>query len=137
MTYPGDPGYEPYNPPPPHRWAHLFRDIPLSGEWVKSRGGEVWLQAAPGCIVTPHTASRIAEHVELVGGTIDEAAAQIRRIPPRGGDHSAAAGRWQDVRLPVPDGDKVAELEAHADQLTPAELRVFVENAQRKLDEIG
>lgn len=134
--YPGDPGYQPYEAPPEHRWAHLFKDIPLAGEWAGDGPGRVWVQTRPGCLVLPHNASRIAEHVELVGGHIDETAAKIRRVPPRGGEHAAGGGHWQDVRKPVPDTDKVAELSAHAAQLTPAELRQFVEQAHATLDEM-
>lgn len=132
MTYPGDPGYTPYEAPPEHKWADLFRDVPMTGQWV----GKIWV-AGRGVLTLPHTASRLAEHAELVGLRLDESKAKIVRVgPTRGGPHLAAAGHWQDVTKPLPDVNPIAAVKEVAQDLTPAEKAQLVADLQADLDDI-
>ena len=105
-----------------HRWEGLFLDIPMT--MVRDPAG-IW-QPSPGAIMLPHTAARIAEHVELCGFDLDEAAAQIRRVDlPRG------AHRWQDARSPIPDIDPVDKVRDVATTvLTTSEKQALIERLQ-------
>jgi hypothetical protein len=126
----GDTYNIPYNPADrdTHRWEDYFKDIPLT--MVRDATG-VWLPS-PGAIVLPHTAARLAEHVELCGFTLDPAAARIRRVDlPRG------AHRWQDASLPVPDTDPVDKVHvAVTETLTDREKKRLIDRLSADL-EIG
>lgn len=109
-----------------HRWEDLFMDIPLKME----RGLDGLYAAAGGPLLLPHTAARLAEHVELCGfGDPDESAARIRRVDlPRG------AFRWQDVKVAIPDVDPVDKVHTVANAaLTPAERADLIERLQNDL----
>lgn len=116
---------------PSHPWADLFRDIPQkwqrvpAPEGVNAPEGLVFRPAGPGTITLPTTPAHIAQHVQLCGFTLDETARQVQRIDPiRGGRSFTSPGIWQDLRLPIPEGNPVNEVVAKAaeHQLTPAEL---------------
>ena len=111
-----------------HRWEGLFLDIPMT--MVRDPAG-IW-QPSPGAIMLPHTAARIAEHVELCGFALDDQAAQIRRVDlPRG------AHRWQDTRSPVPDIDPVDKVrEVATAVLTTSEKQALIERLQADIDDI-
>lgn len=125
----GDPTYSiPYDPATRRRHPNeaLFLDIPMS----MAKGPHGRFIAAPGAIILPHTAARLAEHVELCGFVLDPDAAAIRRVDlPRG------AARWQDIVDPVPDVDPVDAVHvAAAAALTPAEQAALIERLQEGLD---
>lgn len=126
-----DPTYSvPYDPASrqKHRWEALFLDIPMS----MSRDPRGWWLPSPGAIMLPHTAARIAQHVELAGFDLDEGRAKIRRVDlPRG------AHRWQDARAAVPDVDPVEAVHtAAAAALTPAEKAALIERLSQDIADL-
>ncbi len=126
-----DPTYTvPYDPESrqKHRWEALFLDIPMS---MGRDPAGVW-QPSAGAIMLPHTAARLAQHVELAGFDLDPDRAQIRRVDlPRG------AHRWQDVRLEVPDPDPVEAVHVAATAaLTPAEKAALIERLREDIGDI-
>lgn len=114
--------------PPDHPHTDLWRDIPQSGRWItirdkKGRKGKIWKATSRGAIILPTSASRLAEHAELVGYRLDPALAVIQRIDPvRGGKSITNPGDWIDITLPVPEADPVHEVAVQAEQLLPSEL---------------
>ena len=118
----------PYNPADRdhHRWEDLFKDIPLT--MVQDPAG-IW-QPSPGAIFLPHTAARIAEHVELCGFDLG-AEPKVRRVDLGRGVH-----RWQDATLPIPDVDPVEKVHAAASAvLTTSEKADLIERLQSEIDE--
>lgn len=111
-----------------HEWEDLFKDIPLT--MVQDPAG-IW-QPSAGAIFLPHTAARLAQHVELCGFVLDDAAARIRRVDlPRG------AHRWQDTSLPIPDADPVDKVHiAVTEALTDGEKQRLIDRLSADL-EIG
>lgn len=115
---------------PEHPYTSLFRDIPMSGRWITVRDpktgkrARVWRATARGVITLPTTASRIAEHAELVGMVLDPDRAQIKRIDPvRGGKSITSPGDWVPVDAEEPAPNPVADIAAQAEQqLMPSEL---------------
>lgn len=116
---------------PSHPWADLFRDIPKkwqrvpAPEGVNAPEGLVFRPAGPGTITLPTTPAHIAQHVQLCGFKLDETARQVQRIDPiRGGRSFTSPGIWQDLRLPIPEGNPVHAVvqEAKAKNMTAAEL---------------
>ncbi|HEY9314643.1 phage gene 29 protein family protein [Williamsia sp.] len=137
MTYPGEPGYEPYSPGKAHKWAEYFKDIPLEGQWVGRGRTRVWVPSSRGPIQLPQTHNRLAEHLELIGGSIDPSKARIVRVgPTRGGSDLTSFGTWQDIKRPLPDVNPVAEAKQALAGLTPAELRQLVDETNEHLDEL-
>ncbi len=118
-----------YSDQPLHPHTDLFRDIPISGTFAKVRDPDtgrkrrIWRPTRRGVITLPATASRIAEHAELVGFRLDPALAVIKRIDPiRGGKSITNPGDWADVSAPEPPPNPVAVVAAAAADLMPAEL---------------
>lgn len=125
----GDTYSVPYDPQARqhHRWEEMFMDIPLT--MVRDPAG-IW-QPSPGAIFLPHTAARIAQHVELCGfGAPTEKRTKIRRVDlPRG------AHRWQDATLPIPDVDPVDKVHtATSAVLTNSEKARLIERLQADID---
>lgn len=110
-----------------HPWEDLFKDIPLT-MWRDPAG--IW-QPSPGAIFLPHTAARIAEHVELCGFDLGAATPQIRRV-----DLGRGAHRWQDASLPIPEVDRVEKVHTAASAvLTTSEKADLIERLQSEIDE--
>lgn len=114
---------------PDHPNTALFRDIPRSGQWITTRDlrtgarAKVWKATARGVITLPMTASRIAEHAELVGYVLNPELAKIKRIDPvRGGKSITSPGTWVDIDVPEPPPNPVHQVDAQAAELMPSEL---------------
>ncbi|PPJ31848.1 hypothetical protein C5E45_32675 [Nocardia nova] len=115
---------------PLHPNTDLFRDIPMSGRWITTfdpvtqTQAKVWKATARGVITLPTTASRIAEHAELVGFVLNPDLAQIKRIDPvRGGKSLTSPGEWVDIDAPEPPPNPVHQIAAQAEHhLMPSEL---------------
>ncbi|WP_328660352.1 phage gene 29 protein family protein [Nocardia salmonicida] len=113
---------------PMHPHTDLFRDIPVSGHFIttrdrKGKKSRIWRPTARGAITLPATASRIAEHAELVGFVLDPDRALIKRIDPlRGGRSITNPGTWVDSDAPVPDVKPVDVVAAASEALMPSEL---------------
>lgn len=125
----GDTYSIPYNPDDRdhHRWEEMFMDIPLTA--VQDPGG-LW-QASPGTIFLPHTAARLAQHVELCGFDLSGTPA-MQRVDIGRGVH-----RWQDATLPVPESDPVEKVQTVANAvLTTSEKQALIERLQADLDDI-
>ena len=108
-----------------HPWENLFRDIPLKWERVPGESGYVYRPAGPGVLALPQGPAALALHVQLCGFKLDETARQVQRIDPiRGGRSFTSPGIWQDLRLPIPEGNPVHAVvqEAKAKNMTAAEL---------------
>lgn len=111
-----------------HRWEDLFRDIPMT----MSKGPDGLWMPSGGAMFLPHTAARLAEHVELCGyGDPDPGLAQVRRIAlPRG------AYRWQDVRSEMPNIDPVDSVHTVASAaLTSGEKQALIERLQNDIQD--
>lgn len=124
----GDTYSIPYDPASRKKHPHeaLFENIPTT----MSKGPDgLWMPSA-GAIFMPHTAARIAEHVELCGFRFDESAAQIRCV-----DLARGSRRWQDARAPIPKVDPVDSVHTVASAaLTPGEKGALIERLQQDLD---
>lgn len=130
--------------PPDHPHTDLFRDIPMSGTWITVRGpkgtkARVWRATGRGAITLPATASRIAEHAELVGFVLDPDRAQIKRVDPvRGGRSITNPGNWVDIDAPEPAPDPVTQIAAAAEsQLMPHELIELRDRIDAQLENQG
>lgn len=138
-----------YVEPKLHPNTDLWRDIPTGGEFVKvssimaAAGGDKfplikgkkkwWRRTGRGAISLPITASRLAEHAELVGYELNPSKAQIKYIDPvRGGKSLTSPGDWVDIDAPAPPPSPVNQLAAVANaELAPHELIEL----RQKLDE--
>ena len=123
-----EPQTDVYVPPREHPWADQFRDVPVKWTKVPSPHGSdgfVFTPAGPGVLSHPTVPSELARHAQLAGFILDPERAKIRRIDPvRGGRSLTSPGIWQDVQLPIPEGDPVNTVLATAagEGLTPAEM---------------
>lgn len=131
---------------PEHPWTDLFRDIPVSGHFVTTRTGvgkaakktRLWTPTARGVITLPSTASRIAEHAELVGLRLDPSLALIKRIDPvRGGRSITNPGEWVDITAPDPPPNPVHAVAAAAEELMPSELLELRNRIDAQLESKG
>ncbi|CAM3038387.1 hypothetical protein SKPI104516_15450 [Skermania piniformis] len=127
--------------PPDHPNTDLWRDIPMSGEWItirdkKGRKRRFWKATARGAITLPATASRLAEHAELVGYVLDPKLAKIKRQDPvRLGRSLTSPGDWVDLSAPDPAPNPVLEHAAAAEaELTPVELRELRDRIDQQLE---
>lgn len=130
-----------YVEPQLHPLTDLWRDIPQTGEFVRApivaaeiaaAGGEPlpkskkkwWRRTSRGAITLPVTASRLAEHAELVGYVHDPARAQIKYIDPvRAGKSLTSPGDWVDIDAPAPPQSPVNQFAAAAEaKLMPQEV---------------
>ena len=121
-----------YVEPKLHPNTDLWRDIPTGGEFVKVTAAAIgaagkdkfpmikgkkkwWRRTGRGAISLPVTASRLAEHAELVGYVLDPSRALIKYIDPvRGGKSLTSPGDWVDVDAPAPPPSPVNQLAAVA-----------------------
>ncbi|WP_280305356.1 phage gene 29 protein family protein [Nocardia neocaledoniensis] len=128
---------------PQHPNTDLFRDIPTSGHFITTRDRKgkktrIWRPTARGAITLPATASRIAEHAELVGFVLDPDRALIKRIDPiRGGRSITNPGTWVDVTAPVPDVAPVDVVAAASEALMPSELLELRARIDARLESQG
>ncbi|WP_410877350.1 hypothetical protein [Nocardia sp. A7] len=135
-----------YDDTPLHPWTELFRDIPISGTWVtvpprpgsRDPATRLWRPTARGAITLPSTASRIAEHADLVGFELNPDKALIKRIDPlRGGGSITNPGNWVDITAPDPPPNPVAVVSAAADALMPSELLALRAELDAKIEQAG
>ena len=122
-----------YVEPKLHPNTDLWRDVPTGGEFVKVTAASAamagdkfpllkgkkkwWRRTGRGAISLPATASRLAEHAELVGYVLDPKRAMIKRIDPvRGGKSLTSPGDWVDIDAPAPPPSPVNQLAAVAEQ---------------------
>ena len=138
-----------------HPNTDLWRDIPITGEFVRApiiaaeiaaAGGEAlpktkkrwWRRTSRGAITLPVTASRLAEHAELVGYVHDPARAKIKYIDPvRGGKSLTSPGDWVDIDAPAPPQSPVKQFVAAASaKLTPQELMELRDGLDEQIEAI-
>lgn len=115
------PQTDPYQPPPEHPWADLFRDIPTS--WERLPSG--LFKAGGSVVTTPVAPSMFARHVQLCGFRLNSADAKVKRIDPvRGGRSLTSPGIWLDATEPEPEGNPVHTVVAAAagQNMSAAEL---------------
>lgn len=135
-----------YDDTPPHPWTELFRDIPISGQWVtvpprpgsREAPTRLWRPTARGAITLPATAARIAEHADLVGFELNPEKALIKRIDPiRGGGSITNPGNWVDITAPEPPPNPVHVVAAAAQALMPSELLELRDRIDEQLESKG